>query len=81
MTGRRVKTATSENAQRRSDMAFLRASLANQTPLNPFNPCLVAPYAAMPLWRFAHALCWESHDKSLALSHKQGGRKLETRTE
>jgi len=78
MAGRRVKAVTTENAQRRSDMAFLRTAMSTQTPQDPFDPCMVAPYSAMPLWRFAHALCWENHDKAAASAQRQGKRKDET---
>lgn len=70
---RRHKAVTSEPMQRRSDMAFLRQALAAQTPAEPFNPCAVAPHAGVPLWRFAHALCWEGHDKSAAGSGNRDG--------
>jgi hypothetical protein len=59
-------TAAAENAQRRSDMLFLRQGLARQTPSAPFDPRMKAPHCGLPLWQFAHAVAWQGHERSAA---------------
>lgn len=68
-------TAATENAQRRSDMLFLRQGIANQTPSAPFDPRAKAPHCGLPLWQFAHAVAWQGHEKSAAQTSRAAAAK------
>jgi hypothetical protein len=57
------RSAASEYALRRSDIQFLRQSVAHQTRAAPFDPCCEAPHSGLPLWKFAHLVAWQSHEK------------------
>ena len=61
---RRKSVAGSGNARRRSDILFLRQCIDSHTQSRPFDPQSIAPHSLLPLWKFAHTVAWESHQKS-----------------
>ena len=58
------RSTPSENARRRTDTQCLRNSVLQQTPSAPFDPCKRAPHSGLPLWRLAHMIILEIHEKA-----------------